>query len=259
MTVFGRKIDWVRLSRILALVILDVFLINTAALAALLTRFEFSIDTLLDSEFVDAYFQIAPYYTVVSILIFTVFRLYRSLWEFAGIDEIPNLAAASGLATIAGYVICRIMHVYLPRSMPILNLVFLFLGVAAVRYTYRIARRLLRHPLEKRRLTMLIGGGSGGAMVLRELQRSEHSQNQVVCVIDDDPKKQGSYLLGVKIIGGRDSILHYVEKYHITDIILENRRRILFTGNSLFLRKLLLKEEKQSRQHCQLRSSCNSR
>ena len=93
MTVFGRKIDWVRLSRILALVILDVFLINTAALAALFTRFEFSIDTLLDSEFVDAYFQIAPYYTIVSILIFAAFRLYRSLWEFASIDEIPNLAS----------------------------------------------------------------------------------------------------------------------------------------------------------------------
>ena len=81
---------------------------------------------------------------------------------------------------------------------------------------------------------MLIGGGSGGAMVLRELQRSEHSQNQVVCIIDDDPKKQGSFLLGVKIIGGRDSILHYVEKYHITDIILAmpsasfiDRRQIL--------------------------------
>ena len=234
MTVFGRKIDWVRLSRILALVILDVFLINTAALAALFTRFEFSIDTLLDSEFVDAYFQIAPYYTIVSILIFAAFRLYRSLWEFASIDEIPNLAAASVLATIACHFTCRIMHVYLPRSMPILNLVFLFLGVAAVRYMYRIARRLLRHPLEKRRLTMLIGGGSGGAMVLRELQRSEHSQNQVVCIIDDDPKKQGSFLLGVKIIGGRDSILHYVEKYHVTDIILampsasfKDRRQIL--------------------------------
>ena len=234
MTVFGRKIDWVRLSRILALVILDVFLINTAALTALLTRFEFSINTLLDSDFVDAYFQIAPYYTIVSILIFAFFRLYRSLWEFASIDEIPNLAAASVLATIACHFTCMIMHVYLPRSMPLLNLVFLFLGVAAVRYTYRIARRLLRHPLEKRRLTMLIGGGSGGAMVLRELQRSEHSQNQVVCVIDDDPKKQGSYLLGVKIIGGRDSILHYVEKYHITDIILampsasfKDRRQIL--------------------------------
>lgn len=234
MTVYRRKIDWIRLSRVLALVILDVFLINTSALAALLTRFEFSISSLIDSNFVNIYFQIAPYYTLLSILIFAFFRLYRSLWEFASIDEVPNLAAAAAFATIACHLICKIMNVYLPRSLPILNIVYLFLGLAMVRYTYRIARRLLRHPLEKRRQTMLIGGGYGGAMALRELQRSEHSQNQVVCIIDDDPKKQGSYLLGIKIVGGRDSILYYAEKFHVTDIILampsasfKDRRQIL--------------------------------
>ena len=220
MKVRGRKFDWGRLSRIVALIVLDAVLINAAALAALLIRFEFSIETLIDSGFVDAYFQIAPYYTVVSILIFAAFRLYRSLWEFASIDEMRNLAAGSVLATAAGYLLCVIMQVYLPRSMPVLNVMVLFLVVSAVRYVYRISRRFFRHPLGKRRPTMLIGGGSGGAMVLRELQRSEHSQNKVVCIIDDDPHKQGSYLLGVKIVGGRDSILYYVEKYHVTDIVL---------------------------------------
>ena len=113
-------------------------------------------------------------------------------------------------------------------------MMLLFFGIAAVRYTYRGLRWLIRRPGKERRLTMLIGGGSGGAMVLRELQRSELSLNRVVCIIDDDPKKQGSYLLGVKIVGGRDSIQFFAEKYHVTDIILampsasfSDRRRIL--------------------------------
>ena len=61
MSVHGKKLDWVRLSRILALIILDTVLINLAALGALFFRFEFSFEALLESGFVDAYFRIAPY------------------------------------------------------------------------------------------------------------------------------------------------------------------------------------------------------
>ena len=229
-----RKLDWVRFSRVLALVVLDVVIIHAAALGALLIRFEFSIEALMESGFVDAYLQIAPYYTAVSVAIFAALRLYRSLWQFAGIDEARNLAVAAVLSAAAGVVLSRALGVYLPRSMPVLNLMLLFLGISAVRYAYRLTRRILRHPGEKRRITMLIGGGSGGAMVLRELQRSELSQNKVVCIIDDDPQKQGSYLLGVKIVGGRDSIVRYVNQYHVTDIVLampsasfQDRRQIL--------------------------------
>ena len=234
MSVHGKKLDWVRLSRILALIILDTVLINLAALGALFFRFEFSFEALLESGFVDAYFRIAPYYTVISILIFALLRLYRSLWEFASIEEIRNLAIAAVLATAAGFLICKVLQVYLPRSMPALNIILLFLSMAFVRYVYRVSRRKIRRHSEKQRTTMLIGGGSGGAMVLRDLQRSEHSLNKVVCIIDDDPKKQGSFLLGVKIVGGRDSIEFYAEKYHVTDIILampsasfRDRRQIL--------------------------------
>ena len=228
------KLDWVRLSRVLALIILDTVLVNAAALGALFIRFEFSFEALAESGFVDAYFHIAPYYMILSIGIFALLRLYSSLWQFASTDEIRNLAIASVLATVAGFVLCKVMQVYLPRSTPVLNMMLLFFGIAAVRYTYRGLRWLIRRPGKERRLTMLIGGGSGGAMVLRELQRSELSLNRVVCIIDDDPKKQGSYLLGVKIVGGRDSIQFFAEKYHVTDIILampsasfSDRRRIL--------------------------------
>ena len=234
MKIRENKIDWVRTYRVLALIVLDLVIVNAAALGALFIRFEFSIDAMNESGFVDAYLHIAPYFTVLSIGIFALLRLYRSLWQFASIEEIRNLAVASVLATAAGVLLCKGMRVYLPRSMPVLNVMLLFFGIAAVRFIYRGLRWLIRRPAKERRLTMLIGGGSGGAMVLRELQRSEHSMNRVVCIIDDDPKKQGSYLLGVRIVGGRECIQFYAEKYQITDIILAmpsasftDRRKIL--------------------------------
>ena len=108
------KLDWVRLSRVLALIILDTVLVNAAALGALFIRFEFSFEVLAESGFVDAYFHIAPYYTILSIGIFALLRLYSSLWQFASTDEIRNLAIASVLATVAGFVLCKVMQVYLP-------------------------------------------------------------------------------------------------------------------------------------------------
>ena len=67
---------------------------------------------------------------------------------------------------------------------------------------------------------MLIGGGQAGAIVLREFQTSPRSENKVVCIIDDSPDKVGSYLRGVKIVGGRSSIPAMAEKYDVDEIVL---------------------------------------
>ena len=50
---------------------------------------------------------------------------------------------------------------------------------------------------------MLIGAGDAGAIALLEFQNSQHSSNQVVCIIDDASRKRGQLLRGVPIVGGR--------------------------------------------------------
>lgn len=56
--------------------------------------------------------------------------------------------------------------------------------------------------------------------MLREFQTSPRSENKVVCIIDDAPNKVGSYLRGVKIVGGRSSIPTMAEKYDVDEIVL---------------------------------------
>ena len=67
---------------------------------------------------------------------------------------------------------------------------------------------------------MLIGAGDAGAIALLEFQNSQHSSNQVVCIIDDASRKRGQLLRGVPIVGGRESILAAAEKYRIQEIVL---------------------------------------
>ena len=211
----------VRWSRMLTLLLLDIFIINFAVLASLFVRYEFRMNELVASGFAQVYFQdVALWYTLAAIAIFAGFRLYRSLWEYASAEEMSFVIYAVTLADAALLLIQMIRSTTLPRSLPVINLMLLMAGTCAVRYSYRLMRRVRNHPREERQNTMLVGAGAAGATVLKELQHSSHSTNKIVCIIDDDIAKQGSYLMGVPVVGGREKIAACVEKYNINDIIL---------------------------------------
>ena len=213
-------LDKTRAIRVGTLVLVDMILINVSVLLSLLLRHEFSLSLLEESMFVEGYLRVALPYTAVSLAAFTLMHLYRSLWEYASADELGNIILAVILSNVLLVPICRLMDVYLPRSLPIINSLILMVLVGAFRYTYRYARRMRNHYETDRRPTMLIGAGAGGSLVLRDLQSSHRSQNKVVCIIDDDVAKQGTYMMGVKVVGGRDQIPEMVEKYRVTDMIL---------------------------------------
>ena len=215
----SKKVDRALEKRVLALILLDYLAVNLSALGALLVRFELSINSLAESGFVEAYLRIAPIYSAAAILIFMLCRLYRSLWQYASIDELRYITVAAVLATVLEMAVSALMGVYLPRSLPILNLLFLFLSLTLIRYSYRIARRFFHRRTASLRRTMLIGAGAAGAMVLRELKRSPHSENEIVCVIDDDPGKKHTLLAGVTVVGGRECIEQAVEQFSVSDII----------------------------------------
>ena len=81
---------------------------------------------------------------------------------------------------------------------------------------------------------MLIGAGSAGRLILRDIMTAHETNDNVVCIIDDNPNKWDRLIDGVPIVGGRDDILSNVEKYSIDKIYLaipsakaEDKRDIL--------------------------------
>ena len=214
------KLDKIRSFRISTLLLVDIILINVSVLFSLLLRHEFSLTMLRESLHVQGYLRIALPYTLITLLIFACFHLYRSLWEYAGADELGNIILATIASNVVQIPLCLMMKIALPRSLPIINSLVMMAAVGAFRYTYRYARKLRNQFEQERRPTMLIGAGASGALVLRDLTNSGRSQNRVVCVIDDDVSKHGTFLMGVKVAGGRDLIPEMAEKFGITDIIL---------------------------------------
>ena len=207
--------------RVACLVLADLILINLSAFLALYIRFEFDFRQLYATTFLRDMLIYAGINSACTILIFHILKLYNSLWEFASVSELVRITLGCFFSAVFYMVGMFMLHLTVPRSFPAIYMLILCLLCGALRLSYRCVRRTragLRSEGEKR--TMLIGGGQAGAIALREFQTSPRSENKVVCIIDDAPNKVGSYLGGVKIVGGRSAIARMAEKYDIDEIIL---------------------------------------
>ena len=216
-----KKAGYVLLPRLISLVILDVLVIGLSGFLALFIRYEFDMELLRISGFLTALKHWLPVYIMLTLAVFALFRLYSSLWGFAGADELLHIFAASMVVMVAMVVLIFAGTMQMPRSFPVLFAMLLFMATTIVRFFYRFIRRMkIRFASGGRRRTMMIGAGEAGALVLREFRNSNFSQNKVVCIIDDDPAKLGRQIMGVKIVGDRNAIASAVEKYDIDEIIL---------------------------------------
>ena len=207
--------------RVACLVLADLILINLSAFLALYVRFEFDFRQLYATTFLRDMLIYAGINSACTILIFHILKLYNSLWEFASVSELVRITLGCFFSAVFYMVGMFMLHLTVPRSFPAIYMLVLCLLCGALRFAYRCARRTrvgLHSQGGKR--TMLVGGGQAGAIVLREFQTSPRSENKVVCIIDDAPNKVGSYLRGVKIVGGRSSIPAMAEKYDVDEIVL---------------------------------------
>lgn len=203
------------------LIVLDVILINVAAFSALFVRFELSLEQ-IPTNYADAVLSYAVVNTVTTIVMFSLFRLYKSLWKYAGIDELVNIifsSALSGTLQIIGMHFLFSIHV--PRSYYPLSTLFMMILISVSRFSYRYARRLSRRNLSATSSRiMIVGAGEAANSIIREIMVSGYVKGSVICAIDDNRDKLGSYIQGIKVVGDRNYIIDAAEKFEITDIII---------------------------------------
>ena len=222
--------------RILFLALCDVALVNAAQFMALLVRFEFSLALAREQGYWDKAVTFIPVYTVMCLIVFYVLGLYNSLWKYISVREAALIVQAAVIAGVLQYFLMNMLELYMPRSFPVLNILFLTILLGGERFSYRFVRSLLHSRVSARTQarTMLIGAGEAGAAVLRELNNSDRSHNRIVCIIDDKAEKKGMRLNGVPIVGGREAIAKAAEDYRVSEIIFaipscsaQDRRDIL--------------------------------
>ena len=205
------------------LVLFDIIAIQLAAFLAILTRFEFRIHT-IEPLFIDTLVHYAVLNTFCSICIFAAYRMYSTLWSFASIMDFFNVVKAVLISSVFQFIGIHMLAWPIPRSFIVLYIGWL--GIAAVfpRMMIRILRGGRRIPLQtigKQAIpVMLIGDGEAGSIILQEFKNSKFVEKEIVCVIDDDPKKWGTFIHGVPVVGGRRKITQSVVRFGILEIVL---------------------------------------
>lgn len=205
------------------LVVIDILSVALATYLGLIARFDFDPSFVQGSVYGQTAWNYLPYSIVITILIFWVFHLYQSLWQYAGTPEIINIFLSCVFSAISQMII---VHMFLkwpyPRSCYVFFGGFLLACVVASRFFYRAFRTFVekRTDMAKAVNVMVIGAGESANLLIREMKSSSYIQKNALCVIDDFNTRVGSYIHGVKVVGGRDDILENVARYDIDEIII---------------------------------------
>lgn len=214
--------------RRVGLIIYDIIAIMAASALGLLMRFDLSYAEITNKWWIEVIWRYLPYNIVLTILIFYIFKLYQSLWTYAGVTEMSSTIeaciVASAMQAAGMQAMGAIMgwNVQMPRSYYFLYAMCLLILIIASRFAYRIFRTWVEKRTAKavNRNVMVVGAGEAGNSLIREINSSKFIKKNVMCVIDDDPKKVGNYIHGVKVVGTRADILEFAAQYDIDEIIL---------------------------------------
>ena len=167
--------------------------------------------------------------SVLLVGINSAFGLYRSVWYFAGSDEIVKsflgaLINAVQLFLCDRLLFAKVLHTkgYLPYYAYILFFVLMFVATLIPRIGYRILRRYVHNLVGRRdgqKRIMIVGAGFMGNFIIDELRNGHYREGRPVIALDDNPAKYKKRINGVKIVGICDDLPRLTEKYKIDEII----------------------------------------
>ena len=210
------------------IILYDLMVVWVAGVLALLLRFDLSFSKIPDN-FLENMQAVLLFNMFATVIIFTLNRLYSSLWAYAGVVEMQRIILAVFETTIVEVFISMIKEkngegYFLPRTYHFLYFFILLLLSAGIRFLYRTVRMQITSRVNSANVqtsrVMLIGAGETGHMVIRDVLSSASVMKELCCIIDDDKNKVGSYINGIKVVGDRYSIPENAEKFKINEIII---------------------------------------
>lgn len=204
------------------LLLFDVLAVYVSSFFALMIRYELSFFK-IDPVYVENGYRYLTVNIVCTVVVFYLFRLYTSLWKYASVQELCNVAFAVAISGILQYFGIHWMGMQMPRSYYVLYILLLMAMEICIRFSFRFFRFFRNEYGSFRDSTanvMVVGAGDAGAAILKEMRLSKYVTQQVRCFIDDSPAKQGKYIQGCPVVGGSSRILEAVQEYGIQKIII---------------------------------------
>ncbi len=219
---FKKIVDEKLLYQRFFLLICDMFIIVSASALALLFRFDFEIKN-ISELYLESVLSYLPINIIITIGIFFAFRLYHSLWSFAGVTEMQNLFMACIVSTLTQFIGMTVLDYTIYRSYIFLYGGMLFILTMISRFAYRFFSKIMRNNKVGHELSnvMIVGGGEAANILIKEINSCVNVKDKdIKCVIDDSTGKQNRYIQGIKVVGTRYEIKECAKNYNIDEIII---------------------------------------
>lgn len=216
-----KTINTALLYRRIFLIMYDILAVAASSVLALVIRYEF-VYADIDPEFLESIYSFMPVTILITVTVFALLRLYNSLWAFAGVNEMQNIVAACGVTAALNGVGLLFTGRAVPRSFYFMFVFLLICFTFASRFCYRFLRGIKQKNRKKEKGVniMIIGAGEAANMIIKEIISSRYTHMIIRCIIDDDVNKQGRYIQGIKVVGGREKIKEAVDSFSIDEIFI---------------------------------------
>ncbi len=211
-------IDFLLRYRALVKFFLHLGIFTVAYVAAFLLRFEFTIPPVYRTLILDT----IPVLLVAKAIGFLSFGLFGGWWRYVSVRDIFPVAAGCMLGTVLFAGAANLLggwHV--PRSVYVLDWGITLMLVLGGRYMIRMARESYGH---RRRATdrrvLIVGAGSAGQMIARELWENPALGMTAVGFLDDDRAKIGTRIQGLRVLGSHESIEELCRSREVHEVII---------------------------------------
>ena len=168
------------------------------------------------------FLQAAGFVVAVKLSVFAAFGLYQKWWRYvSGRDFlliVRAVAVSSAILVVAFTVIQPFAH-SLPRSVAVMDFLLTLMLITGARLAVRL---IVERPSRSGRLpkheVLVVGAGAGGQMVVRELQLNPDLGATAIGFVDDDPRKRGMRMLGLKVLGSTKKIATILDETHPDEV-----------------------------------------
>lgn len=213
-----RKFEHWQVVRLL-LMVYDFAAVIVSFGIALWLRFDCKV-TSVEPQYLTTYTKTIIIYALFCLVVFWFLRLYKSIWRFASYSELMRVILATVVTGVIYTGSLLVFNLHMPVSYYVIGITVQFIATLGIRFFYRFVL-LLRgrtNNEEQKKNVMIIGAGSAGQMLFRDIKHAKETNETVACFIDDNPNKWDRYIDDVPVFGSRDHILEAVDKFNIEKI-----------------------------------------
>lgn len=213
-----RKFEHWQVVRLL-LMVYDFAAVIVSFGIALWLRFDCKV-TSVEPQYLTTYTKTIIIYALFCLVVFWFLRLYKSIWRFASYSELLRVILATVVTGVIYTGSLLVFNLHMPVSYYVIGITVQFIATLGIRFFYRfvlLLRGRTNNEVQKKNV-MIVGAGSAGQMLFRDIKHAKETNETVACFIDDNPNKWNRYIDDVPVFGSRDHILEAVDKFNIEKI-----------------------------------------